>query len=78
MTAKKTKKAAEEPALDSVNAKEPVEAPAAPEEWSLCGSEGTETHMDCGLQAKHVLEGGWKECGSCRLFVDRLHQELAD
>lgn len=77
--AKKAKKAAEEEStLDSVKAKEPDEAPAAADEWSLCGSEGREIHRDCGLRAKHVLEGGWKECGSCRFFVDRLHQELAE
>jgi hypothetical protein len=75
--ANKAKRAAEEDsALGSVKIKESDEAP--PDEWSLCASEGREIHMNCSLRAQHVLEGGWNECGSCRVFVDRLHQnELA-
>lgn len=72
---KKGKKmAVEESRLDLVEAKQPDDAPAAVDEWSLCGSEGKATRMNCELRAEHVLHEGWKVCGSCRLFVAQLQQ----
>lgn len=76
-TQKKQKAAKEKSALSSVKVKEPDEAPVAADEWPLCGSEDREINRDCEFRAKHVLDGCWKECETCRPFVDQIHQELA-
>jgi hypothetical protein len=63
--------------VEEVLVSDTKEAPAREDDWYLCISEGRETDTKGGLRAEHILKNGWLDCRSYRLFVDRLHQQLA-